>query len=237
MSVLVRVAESPLAPCSGIRFAAAHVPWDTMSDESGDWYDVLAVSGGGTAFVVGDAVGRGPEAAPLQEELRAVVRCLAGDGATGPDIVAALRAMLRSDFDAFATLVYAVLSPHGRLTITNAGHPPPLLLRGRSARFLSEPVAPALGVPVDGDGTATAWLGPGDIVVLYTDGLVEHARLDMETGLRRLADTARRRAGVPLESLCAELVGLGFDGPQPADDLTALAFGVEDHTRQGGPQC
>ena len=237
MSVLVRLPDGPLAPRSGVRFAAAHVPWGALSDESGDWYDVLAVSGGGTAFVVGDAVGHGPAAAPLQRELRAVVRCLAGGGETGPDIVAALRAMLRSDFDAFATLVYAVVSSHGRVTLTNAGHPPPLLLRGRSARFLSGPIAPALGVPVDGDGTATAWLRPGDILVLYSDGLIEHPGLDMEIGLRRLADTARRLAAAPLEDLCGELVGLGFDGTRPADDLTALAFGVEDHTRQGGPPC
>ena len=120
---------------------------------------------------------------------------------------------------------------------SNGGGCPALLLRGRSARFLSGPIAPALGVPLDGDGTATAWLRPGDILVLYSDGLIEHPGLDMEIGLRRLADTARRLAAAPLEDLCAELVGLGFDGPQPADDLTALVFGVEDHTRQGGPQC
>ena len=141
----------------------------------------------------------------------------------GPCVVAQIRT---PDRDGYATMVYAVVEPTcGEVVLTNAGHPPPLLVgRGGSARFLTDTLDPPLGAPraPTSPEVGRTHLWPGDTLVLYTDGLIERRTRDIGAGLDGLAALASRFAGASLEELCARLLCMAFDASDPPDDLTVI---------------
>ena len=115
----------------------------------GDWYDVFDTAGGSTAFVVGDVMGKGVEAAVLMGEIRTALRAYA---LTDPHPSAVLPLLdrfvsTRGDPDQLVTVVYGLVSPdRTRLTWSIAGHPPPILVRPDSAPVvLDQPRGAALG--------------------------------------------------------------------------------------------
>jgi serine phosphatase RsbU (regulator of sigma subunit) len=207
--------------------AAASIPWDPSDAASGDWYDTLDLPNGDMGFVVGDAAGRGAQAAPVKEALQPALRQLAECGAGPGEILEHLRRIVGPVDDGLATVVYAVVAPDaGDVVLVSAGHPPPLLVHeDGSAQFLSEGVAPPLGAPCRESGAAVshARLAPGDTLVLYTDGLIERPGRDIADGLRRLAASASGWARASVAEVCPALMRLGYAGGRPVDDLTALA--------------
>jgi GAF domain-containing protein len=169
----------------------------------GDWYDVMPLPDGQLLIGVGDAAGHGLPAAALMAELRNAARGLAFAGHQPTRLLADLSALAaQNSLDSFATASYGRLDPAtGTGSWAVAGHLPPLLLRaGAPPCYIDMPSSPPLGV----SGTASDHridLGPGDILVLYTDGLVERRRESLDEGLARLE---------------AAIAG-------PAPDVTALA--------------
>jgi serine phosphatase RsbU (regulator of sigma subunit) len=127
--------------------------------------------------VVGDAAGHGVQARPLKDALQRGLRRMAMTGTKPCQLVNGLDDVIVPDRDGYATMVYAVVEPTcGEVVLTNAGHPPPLLVgRGGSARFLTDTLDPPLGAPRAPTspevGRTPLW--PGDTLVLYTDGLIE----------------------------------------------------------------
>lgn len=153
-----------------------------------------------------DSMGHGLASTQFVSVAVAAYRNLRRAGADLVATAAGMRDVLRETFGGrhFATAVVAELaSDTGRFRWVNAGHPPPLLLRGgRLVRELAVPPIPPLGVPVEaGDiDVGEVQLEPGDRVLLYTDGVLEARSPDGEFfGEQRLIDLLGRHfaAGLP----------------------------------------
>ncbi len=190
----------------------------------GDWYEVVEIRPGDIAIVVGDAVGHDLDAAIAMSQLRNALTGLSHAHDDPATVVERLDEYAGHTPDAFAsTLFYARLDPAtGFLRCTLAGHPPPLLVHGdgRAAWFDSEP-----GPPIGVEGprtTSTCQLAPGDTLIGYTDGLVEHHLEPMEVGRQRLIDTATGAART-LEALVSELVTRVPHDERP-DDIVVLGI-------------
>jgi serine phosphatase RsbU (regulator of sigma subunit) len=222
----------PIGP-PPVDVAACSVPSDREGGASGDWHDVIALPSGDVAVVVGDAAGHGVQARPLKDALQRGLREMAVTGAEPCDLVDGLHNVTVPDRDGYATVVYAVVEPRfGDVVLTNAGHPPPLLLgRGGSARFLTDTLDPPLGAPraPTSPEVGRIHLGPGDTLVLYTDGLIERRTRDISVGLAGLAALAGRFAGASLDELCARLLCMALDASDPPDDLTVIALRLQYH--------
>jgi serine phosphatase RsbU (regulator of sigma subunit) len=193
----------------------------------GDWYDVADLGDDRIAMAVGDVVGHGLAAAGLMGQLRAAL--VAATRATGrPDrALDALDAYARSLEEAVGTTAVKVVVdlPERTLTYSVAGHPPPILLHGDGGvELLDQATGPPLAaspeaVPRPLGGAAFA---PGDILVLYTDGLVERRGESLARGIDRLAGTVRRHAALGLEQAAdAILAELSPEG-DAADDVALV---------------
>jgi PAS domain S-box-containing protein len=195
----------------------------------GDWFDAFTLPGGRLGLVIGDVAGRGVAAAARMGQLRSVARAYAVEGHTPSGVVARLNLYhqtLRADN--MTTLVYAIIEPdHGRLRLVNAGHPPPaVIVPGSSARLL-EGSCPALGIAeICQPPEIVADFPPGATLALFTDGLVERRRENIDAGLGRLLSAL---AGAPgdIEAV-RDTVIEACVGPEPVDDdVTALFVRAE----------
>jgi serine phosphatase RsbU (regulator of sigma subunit)/anti-sigma regulatory factor (Ser/Thr protein kinase) len=205
-----------------VELAARYLP--AVDEVGGDWYDVLALPRGRIGLAIGDVMGHGVRAAALMGHLRAGVRAYALEGHP-PAVVLDLlnRLMTVGDERGMATAAYGVFSPdEGVLRLASAGHPPPLVISGTSARFVELDPQPPVGswrptlfreteIPV----------GPGEAVLLYTDGLIESRREPLEAGMQRLRAAAGAVGPFP-SPLCALVDGLLQAAPE--DDIAVLAM-------------
>ena len=199
-------------------------------DIAGDAFD-YAVGDGGLDFAIIDGMGHGIASTLLTGLTVGAYRHARRGGARIQDIHTAIDQVLADYYgdDSFATgIIGKLATAAGRLEWSCAGHPPPLLLRGRKivAELASEPVLPfglRGGTPV----LSTADLEPGDAVLLYTDGVTEARTADGELfGLDRLTDLIEQEAASeqPPEEMLRRLVRALLDR-QPEglrDDATLL---------------
>ncbi len=220
--------------------AAVYRPATSGINVGGDWYDVLPLSEGRLALVVGDVGGHGLDAAMTMGQLRTAVRAYALEGHPPHRVLELVDAFLqRLDADGYATCLYLVLEPAtGAVEWCSAGHPGPVLVaRGGGEHdeivttLADEGRVPSLGVPVPAAlraGTGRAVLPPGSRLLLFTDGLVERRGESLEVGLERLARHARRpRARGDLTTWCETLVDLQLDGRDVDDDVAVLAVELQ----------
>lgn len=219
-------AQLPSLP--GYRFGARYLAGGEGVQVGGDWYEVIRLSGDRVGVAVGDVVGRGVPAACVMGQLRIVMRAYALEfesPATAANHVGSFMRTLEGGN--WSTCVYAVLdSEAGTIELTNAGHPPPLVLPPDGpARFLEGGRGIPLGVVEDHIYDAvSATLEPGSTVLLYTDGLVEQRGEPIDAGLERLRAAVTGAAPEP-ESLCELVIRSLLSGP-PADDVAVLAVHV-----------
>ncbi|MCK7627876.1 SpoIIE family protein phosphatase [Streptomyces sp. RS10V-4] len=214
---------------TGVRLASRYLPAAETARVGGDWYDAIPLPGSRVALVVGDVMGHSMTSAAIMGQLRTTAQTLAGLDLPPQEVLHHLDEQAqRLGTDRMATCMYAVYDPVAhRITIANAGHPPPVMLhRGGRAEVLRVPSGAPIGVggvdfeAVELDAPAGATL------VLYTDGLVESRIRDVWTGIEqlreRLAETARLTGPnpPPLEPLCDEV--LDMLGPGDRDDDIAL---------------
>ncbi|MGP8299374.1 SpoIIE family protein phosphatase [Streptomyces inhibens] len=214
---------------TGVRLASRYLPAAETARVGGDWYDAIPLPGSRVALVVGDVMGHSMTSAAIMGQLRTTAQTLAGLDLPPQEVLHHLDEQAqRLGTDRMATCMYAVYDPVAhRITIANAGHPPPIMLhRGGRAEVLRVPSGAPIGVggvdfeAVELDAPAGATL------VLYTDGLVESRIRDVWTGIEqlreRLAETARLTGpnSPPLEPLCDEV--LDMLGPGDRDDDIAL---------------
>ncbi|MEU6217827.1 SpoIIE family protein phosphatase [Streptomyces sp. NPDC047022] len=212
---------------TGLELATRYQPAQTTSEVGGDWYDVIPLAGDKTALVVGDVMGNGIDAAATMGRLRTAT-CAYADLDLEPDAVLQHLDKITCDLEHYiVTCVYAVYDPHQRTCrIANAGHMPPALAGpGHGPTLLDLPSGAPLGVGGVPFETTTARLDPGDLLILYTDGLVETRhhpiddRLDL---LLSLLDEPRR----PLEETC-DLLLYGLRHPDDHDDVALLVARAE----------
>lgn len=177
---IATVLEGALLPAAlpvlpGWELAAHFRAAGEANDVGGDFYDVVPLAGGHVLALVGDVVGKGARAAALTARTRHTIVAAAALG--GGDAVDGLRLVdgwLRAE-DPFELCTVAVLTARGsEVTVRSAGHPLPLLVRRGAVSELSR-TAPMLGAaPADAAWEATTHtLEPGDLVVLYTDGVTD----------------------------------------------------------------
>ncbi|MEU1462916.1 SpoIIE family protein phosphatase [Streptomyces sp. NPDC005727] len=207
---------------TGLEVASRYQPAGATSEVGGDWFDVIPLDGGRTALVVGDVMGSGIGAAATMGRLRTATTTLAALGLDPARLLDHLDKTTSALDHSIATCVYAVHDPHLRqCRIANAGHLPPARVRpGREPELLDLPTGVPLGVGGVEFSTVTVDFEPGDVLVFYTDGLVEtrsHSldeRLDFLLSL--LDDPAR-----PLEEVC-DLLLRTLHHPDNHDDVALL---------------
>jgi len=214
---------------AGLELAVRYVAATDGASVGGDWYDVLAFADGTTGIVVGDVVGHDIAASTSMGQLRSALRVYAWEEHARP---AAALARVDRLFDnlglAYATCVFGVLDlASSSFCWSNAGHPPPLLLRDGKATFLDGGAGVLLGVTAgEGMAEATSEIRPGDILVLYTDGLVERRDESLQVGLSRLVAAAEQAAGqgagVDAEVLCEALLDALVPTTGSRDDDLAI---------------
>lgn len=201
-----------------VRVAAHYRPGVLDLQVGGDWYDTFRVAPDVLALSVGDVVGRGLAAATAMGQLRTAARAAAD--VTGPErVVDRLdRFVSRTGTGFMASLVYVELDlASGVLHYSCAGHLPPLLVRSDGGTaFLWHARSTPLGVRGPTPRSAdTVRLAPGDLVVLYTDGVVERRDRALAGGLDELAETVTGTlaAGLPEDDVLQEVVARA-----PTDD-------------------
>jgi serine phosphatase RsbU (regulator of sigma subunit) len=223
--------EPPPLDAAGLATAARYRPAAQEECVGGDWYDAVLLPDRTALLVVGDMAGHGIEAATGMVALRNALRGLAVTGA-GP---AQLLAWLNTAADALsdpatATAICARYDPASReLRWARAGHLPPLLVRGGHARLLPMPHGVLIGADPDAEYEEdTLVLEPGDVLLLYTDGLVERRDQSVEDSLCRLVDGL----GDPIDDLGGFLDRLLDRSTADTDDDTSLiAVRVADGRR------
>ncbi|WP_316768100.1 SpoIIE family protein phosphatase [Streptomyces sasae] len=202
---------------SALEIAYRYLP--AQAGVGGDWFDVLPLSGARVALVVGDVVGHGLHAAATMGRLRTAVHNFAALDLPPDELLGLLDELVgRIDQDETpadnaatitgATCLYAIYDPVSRrCTVARAGHPPPALLKADgSVEFLDVPAAPPLGLGGLPFETAEVELPEGSSLVLYTDGLVEDRRRDIDEGLDLLAGALESAAGSTPEETCAAVL-------------------------------
>ncbi|MEV6211536.1 SpoIIE family protein phosphatase [Kitasatospora sp. NPDC051914] len=216
-------------PVPGLHTAARYLPAGRGNKVGGDWWDVLALPDGAVLVVVGDVSGHGLRAAAGMANLRHALRGLAHTGAPPEELLGRLNRMLcheRGDY--IATAVCGRLDPATRtLAWARAGHLPPVVTRGGSARLLEMPEGMLLGaVPRAVYRPAEIRLDPDDTLLLYTDGLVERRGDDLGRGVHRLVDALRDYRATDIEG-CLDHVLRRLGAPNPLDDtcLVGLRLG------------
>ncbi|MDX2396092.1 MULTISPECIES: SpoIIE family protein phosphatase [unclassified Streptomyces] len=194
----------------------------------GDWYDLVDLPGDRIAVAVGDVVGHGLHAAGIMGQLRSALSAasLVADGPA--EALEALGLYARSVSGAENTTAvetYIDWDTH-TLTYSSAGHLPPALLHTRGGvEFLDQATDPPLGARPEHVARPQAVTGfaEGDTLVLYTDGLIERRREDIDTGLARLAQALTRHQGARPEAL-ADAILLDLLPPGGATDDSALVI-------------
>jgi anti-sigma regulatory factor (Ser/Thr protein kinase) len=210
----------------GVEVAASYHAGTEAMEVGGDWYDTFSLPDGRIGLVVGDVVGQGIEAAATMGRLRSALAAYALYETSPAELMARLnhfgQGVGRVDF---ATACFAVLDPEsGALTYTSAGHPPPLLVAADgTSRWLTDgSTEPLYGSETFDPVQATAHLQPGDLLLLYSDGLVERRGEHIETGLARLGEAARSLHNQPVHEICATLAADLRPAVEHADDIVIL---------------
>jgi PAS domain S-box-containing protein len=222
---------SRLPDLERLTVTARYLPAVNGTCAGGDWYDVLALPGGGVAVAVGDVVGNGAAAAAVMGQLRSALASLLLAG-FGPASALELLDRFASQVTGAAVTTVACLHfdpDTGRLTYSRAGHPPPLLVDAagdgaRGGAYLDGGLGPALGLLTSGGRPESAiTVVPGQTLLLYTDGLVERRGATLEEGLDQLAAAVTARRAEPLAPLLEGVLGEVLDANGANDDIAVVA--------------
>ncbi|MFE0698761.1 PP2C family protein-serine/threonine phosphatase [Streptomyces sp. NPDC058872] len=207
--VAVELQEAVLPPWRGsLRFAhdgpapldvAAHyLPAASTGLIGGDWYDALALPGGDALLTVGDLTGHGVAATSSMAMLLGALRGMAVAGIRPAALMAHLNQLVETSAQpALGSAMCCRYDPVTQtLTWAQAGHPAPLLFRGGEGGALRRPEGVLLGATAGAAyGEAESRLLPGDLLVLYTDGLIRNGGGHDDTDARRLLALGPRLAG------------------------------------------
>ncbi|WP_031096746.1 PP2C family protein-serine/threonine phosphatase [Streptomyces sp. NRRL S-15] len=228
-----------LQPVPGLD-VSAHYHFASSDEVGGDFYDLFPPAAGRWAFFMGDVRGKGADAAVVTSLARYTLRAAAVSHPVPAMVLASLNTALsqasQEDEPRFCTVIFGLLTPQGEdggfhVVMAGGGHPPAVLLRADgSADYVPTPGGQLVGVVPDAEfTTATVDLGPGDTLLLYTDGLTEARtpRTCERYGDEALLDFARTLAPVSAPGAVNALTELLDSFGEGLDDDTALlAMGV-----------
>jgi predicted permease len=224
-----------------VDFAAASVPARRIG---GDYYDFVELRDKEIGIALADVSGKGVAAALIMSVVQASLRIISSEGGLAPPrLVARMNEFVYRSTPAskYATFFYAQLDERGRqLRYVNAGHNPPYLFRA-GRRSTAEPESPEIEqlsvggtvvgmFPEMGYEEATVELCPGDVLLVFTDGVPEaHNPENEEFGEERLQQLLRQTAHLPADEISArisaEMKNWIHDAEQ-YDDLTFIVMKV-----------
>jgi len=210
------------------------VSWQPANGVGGDCFDMIRLGDTRLAISIADVVGKGIPAALLMSNLQAAVRAFASEAVEPQALCHQVNRILCGNIaeGRFISFFYSVLdAPTGVMTYTNAGHYLPMLVRADGAVERLGAGGPVLGVLPDAEyEQAHVGIGPGDRLVMFTDGLTEaRSAADEEFGEERLLDAAvaHRACSAPaLQARLADSVAT-FTGGRLQDDATLIVLAAD----------
>lgn len=211
-----------LPKLDGVRLAARYEAGAPGVDIGGDWYDVIELDCDRVLLVIGDVSGRGIRAATAMASLRFAIQYAAqtDEPAVFLPKLSAVRSLRESRQLATVLCMVVELSAQ-RVSVTNAGHLPPLLVHDGHSQLLQAEVGLPIGVDSDASYTSTSFAIPDGATLLgFTDGLVERHDETLDDGLDRLARVAVEVNG-ELEEMMTQILER-VRGTESVDD-TAIA--------------
>jgi serine phosphatase RsbU (regulator of sigma subunit) len=192
----------------GMQTSARYEAGERGIDVGGDWYDVIELDGRRLLLVVGDVSGRGLRAATTMASLRYAIRAYAAQSDEPADILTKISRLVNvAETGQLATVLCVLVDMESRrITVTSAGHLPPLLISGGDGSYLETDVGLPIGVEADTSyRSTTVTVPPASTLVVFTDGLVEIRGESLDDGLERLREAATSH-DVPLAELLGTLV-------------------------------
>jgi serine phosphatase RsbU (regulator of sigma subunit) len=219
----------------GVELETRFLPAGAGQEIGGDFYDVIPLDRDRWLLVVGDVCGKGPEAAALTAMVRYTLRAEAAHEPRPGELLGLLNdAMIAQRADLmFCTLVCARFERAAdklMVTVAAGGHPIPLVIRtGGRTEPPPDPGGPLVGVWRDAEFPEHHYrLGPGDILVAYTDGLLEAHAPERILTPERLAALASDCEPQPLSAFlrALESAALGSSIEPVRDDIATLALAV-----------
>ena len=212
-----------LADFTSVPVAARYLP--AREEVGGDWYDVIELPRGRVGVVIGDVVGHGIAAAALMGRLRTALHAYSIEG-HGPGRTLELvdRFVQSLNEPAMATAAYAVFDMYtSKVAYATAGHLPPIIVSPTGARVRDVPPAPPLGAfPYGRCPEHEFTLESGEMLFLYTDGLVERRGVPLTDGIETLCRSLDDSASPEEACLAAVADMLPVAGLQ--DDVAVIAL-------------
>jgi serine phosphatase RsbU (regulator of sigma subunit) len=205
------------------------------NEVGGDFYHAFQVDERSWWFAIGDVSGKGPEAAAIAGLARHTLRALGFHERSPRLLLTKLHETLLAGeaHGEFCTVCCALLQPHDHgatLAIACGGHPPPIIRRRDGTVEVATSTGPLLGMPVDlAFVEESVELGPGDTVVLYTDGVTEaHYRNQPLFGEERLVEVIRS-AEDDVDRIADDILAAVSEyGPGvPRDDVAVVIVRIE----------
>lgn len=221
-----------------VRIAVRYLPAGEAALLGGDWYELTPLPDGRIFLGVGDTSGHGAAAVARMAQLRPALLGLAMTGASPESLLGWLNTLVLTRFpETTATVVCGYLDvARLRFTWAQAGHPAPILVRRGGARRIGAPEGVILGaVPDPRYRVRCTALEPGDLLLMFTDGLVERRTRDIGAGMDLAVKAARAVAGQPDLDAGLDMLIDALGGPNPEDDACLLALQVVDCAERGEP--
>lgn len=214
----------PVRPHPNLDIATRYLPAGGGSLVGGDWFETVRLSFGRSLLVIGDVMGHGLDAAVDMNAYRSMLRYVASADLPPHRVLRQLDAAVAEDGTRRpATCLLVRVDPtRGAASLASAGHLPPVLFSGDgTGRLLHLPVGPPLGTGVGGYEPTARRLAPDETLVMFTDGLVERRKEDIDVSLARLADL-RLPPGAGIQDLLDEIL-TRLDVSDAEDDVAVLA--------------
>jgi len=216
----------PRASLGFVEAAAASVPCRSIG---GDFFDYMDEPGASFGFTLGDVAGKGPPAALMSAMMQGMFAGLGSSEGPATAITRFNKALCRRGVEArFVTLLFGILTPKGELTYCNAGHNPPIVLGKSGVRHL-EAGGPVVGLlELAPYAQAVEQLDPGDIVVLFSDGVSEAFNVAGEDfGEARLQEVTKRAAESSAQAIVEQIIAAVrtfAKGAAQSDDITVMVL-------------
>ncbi len=216
----------------GVDVWSYYSPSSEHAQVGGDWYDVLDMGEGRVGVVVGDVVGHDVEAAAAMGQLRSVVRAYAAEFVEPGKVLGRVDRLVASMRIARpASFVYATLRPRDNgeewdIAYSRAGHLPIVHVTDGHGEQLQGANGPLVGFGGRPRHTGHAVVHPGDVLIFYTDGLVERRDRSMRDGVAALVEAAVQIDAPDAAGIGEELLQQLADAPE--DDIALVVVRIPD---------